>query len=96
MDDIIEAVVELLGDLLEMALKGIKNLQKRKWALTVFYVLITLGITGFLLWSAGEIWKDGNKTGAGIFAGIAVILCTVFGFFIIRGHKRNWKSKREK
>jgi len=35
MDDIIEFVIELLGELLEFALGNIRNPRKRKWALTI-------------------------------------------------------------
>ena len=93
MDDLIEALIDLAGDLLEEVLKGIKNPQKRKWALTVFYSVITLLITGFLVWRAVAVYLDGNLTGAIVFAAVAVILLLVFGFFILRGHKKNWKNK---
>ena len=95
MDDLIEAAIELVGDLLEAALKGIRNTQKRKWALTIFYSIVTLLITIFLIWGAIAIYLDGNLAGAIVFAAVAVILFLVFGFFIFRGHKKNWKSKKE-
>ena len=93
MDDLIEALIDLAGDLLEEVLKGIKNPQKRKWALTIFYSAITLLITGFLVWGAVAVYLDGNLTGAIVFAAVAVILLLVFGFFILRGYKKNWKNK---
>ena len=93
MDDLIEALIDLAGDLLEEVLKGIKNPQKRKWALTVFYSLVTLLISGFLVWGAVAVYLDGNLTGAIVFAAVAVILLLVFGFFILRGYKKNWKNK---
>ena len=58
MDDLIEALIDLAGDLLEEVLKGIKNPQKRKWALTVFYSLVTLLISGFLVWGAVAVYLD--------------------------------------
>ena len=94
MDDLIEALIDLAGDLLEAVLKGIKNPQKRKWALTIFYSVITLLITAFLIWGAVAIYFDGNLTGATAFAAVAVLLLLIFGFFILRGHKKNWKNKR--
>ena len=93
MDDLIEAVIDLAGDLLEEVLKGIKNPQKRKWALSIFYSVITLLITGFLVWGAVAVYLDGNLTGAIVFAAVAVILLLAFGFFILRGHKKNCKNK---
>ena len=93
MDDLIEAVIDLAGDLLEEVLKRIKNPQKRKWALTIFYSLVTLLISGFLVWGAVAVYLDGNLTGTIAFAAVAVILLLVFGFFILRGHKMNWKNK---
>ena len=95
MDDLIEAVIELAGDLLEAAFKGIKNPQKRKWALTIFYSAVTLLLTGFLTAGAIAIYLEGNLTGAIIFAAVAGLLFLTFGFFILRGHKKNWKSKKE-
>ena len=94
MGDLIEAAIDLAGDLLEEILKGIKNPQKRKWALTIFYSTVTLLITGFLIWGAVAIYFDGNLTGAAVFAAVAVLLLLSFGFFILRGHKKNWKNKR--
>jgi len=95
MDDLIELTIELVGDLLEVTLKGIENPQKRKWALTIFYSLGTLLITVFLIWGAIAIYLDGNLTGAIVFAAVAVIIFLVFGFFILRRHKKNWKSKKK-
>lgn len=96
MDDLIGAAIELIGDLLEQALKGIKNPGKRKWALTTFYSMGALVITAFLIWGAVGACLEGNLTGAIVFAVIAAILLLVFSFFILRGHKKNWKSKKDK
>ena len=93
MEDLIEAAIDLTGDLLEAVLKGINNPQKRKWALTIFYSVVTLLITAFLIWGAVAVCFDGNLTGAAAFAAVAVILLFIFGFFILRGHRKNWKSK---
>ncbi len=95
MDDLIEAVIELFGDLLEAALKGIKDPNKRKWALTGFYSLVTMAITAFMAWGATATYLEGNRTGAMVFAAIGAILFLVFGFFILRGHKRAWKGKKD-
>ena len=95
MDDIIEAVIELLGDLLEAALGSIKNPQIRKWALTVFYSVFWLGITGFCAYFAFDFAKKNNVTGAAVVGLIAGICFLGLGFLIIRGHRRNWKSKKE-
>ena len=92
MDDLIEAVIELFGDLLEQALKGIKDPNKRKWALTIFYSVFWLGITAFLAYWAVMFAKENNTPSTiamGILAG-AVFL--VFGFFLIRAHRRNWRE----
>jgi len=96
MDDIIEFVIELLGELLETALGSIKNPQIRKWALTVFYSLITVAVCGFLAWIAITLYLEQNMTGALSVAGVAGVLFLVFGFFILRRHKkRNWKNKHK-
>ena len=47
-----------------------------------------------LIWGAVAIYFDGNLTGATVFAAVAVLLLLIFGFFILRGHKKNWKNKR--
>ena len=95
MDDLIEAAIELIGDLLEAALKEIKNPQKRKWALTIFYSVVTWLVTGFLIWGAIALYLEGNLTGAIVFAAVGGILFLVSEIFILRGHKRNWKNKKE-
>ena len=94
MGDLIELVIELFADL-PVTLSRIENPQKRKWALTLFYSVGTLLITVFLIWGAIAIYADGNLTGAIVFAAVAVILFLVFGFFILRRHKKNRKSKNE-
>jgi hypothetical protein len=92
MDDIIEFVIELLGELLETALGSIKNPRIRKWALTVFYSVFWLGITGFCSYFAFDLAKKNNMTGTIVVGLIAGICFFVLGFFIIRGHRRNWKK----
>ena len=94
MDDLIEAVIDLACDLLEVILAGIENPKKRKWALTIFYSVVTLLIVGFLIWGAVAVFVEGNLTGAIAFAAVAAVLLLVFGFFILRGHKKNWNNKR--
>lgn len=95
MDDIIEAAIDLVGSLLEEALKLIKNPKKRKWALTIFYCVFTLAVVGFLGWGSVALLKDGNQTGAVVFGMIALLLFVFFGIGIVRGHKRNWKNKKD-
>ena len=92
MDDIIEFVIELLGELLETALESIQKPQIRKWALTVFYSVLWLGITGFCTYLAVDLAKKNNTTGAIVVGLIAGICFCGFGFFIIRRHKQNWKK----
>ena len=95
MDDLIEAVIELFGDLFEQALKGIKDPNKRKWALTSFYSFVTLAITAFLIWGAVATYLDGNLTGSLVFAAVAAVLSLFFGLSIVHGHKKNWKGKKD-
>ncbi|MBQ8359862.1 MAG: hypothetical protein IJX37_08195 [Oscillospiraceae bacterium] len=92
MDDIIEAAIELFGDLMEAALKNIKNPRKRKWALTVFYSVLGLGVTAVPTYFAIRFGMENNTTGAIVVGVLAVVMFFVFGFLIIRGHRQNWKS----
>jgi len=94
MDDIIEFVIELLGELLETTLESIKNPRIRKWALTVFYSVFWLGITGFCAYFAFDFAKKNNVTGAAVAGLIAGICFLGLGFLVICGHRRNWKSKK--
>ena len=94
MDDLILAAIELVGGLLEAALKEIKRPQKRKWALTIFYSVIILSVIGFLIWGAFAICLDGNLTGAIALAAVAGILFLVSGILILRGHRKSWKRKK--
>ena len=57
--------------------------------------MITFVIVGFLLWGAVALLKEGNQTGATVFGAVAGILFLLFGFCIFRGHKKQWKSKKE-
>ncbi len=95
MEDMIEAVIELVGSLLESAFMSTKNPTKRKWALSIFYSVILLAIVVFMLWLAWSLLKDGNHVGAAVIGGIAILLFLGFGALIIRGHKQNWKSKEK-
>ena len=90
MDDIIEAVIEIAGELLEGIFSSIKNPRKRKWALTGLYASITLLITGFIAWNAVTLYLEENVTGAVVLAAVAGIVFILFSFFIRRGHKSNW------
>ena len=92
MDDVIEVVIEVLGDLLEIALGNIKNPKKRKWALTSFYSVLVLGVTALPAFSTVVFGKEGNVTGAIVMGVIAGALLAVGGFFIVLGHRQNWKK----
>ena len=91
MDDIIEFIIEVFGELLEGILGCIKNPRKRKWALTVFYSVIWLGVTAFFTYSAVVFGEENNTAGTIAMGVIAGAVFLVFGFFIIRGHRQNWK-----
>ena len=92
MGEIIEFIIELFGELLGEILGNIKNPKKRKWALTVLYSVFWLGITAFLTYFAVSLKKENNLTGAVIMGVIAVMFFLLLGFFIIRGHRQNWKK----
>lgn len=96
MADFIEFLLELFGDALEAVLENIKNPQKRKWALTIFYSAIVLAVTGLCIWGAVTVGAEQNPSGAATLGVVAGLLFTVFGFLIIRGHKRSWNSKKKK
>lgn len=89
MDDIIEAVIEIAGELLEGIFSSIKNPRKRKWALTGLYTAITLLIIGFIAWNAVTLYLEENITGAVVLAAVAGMVFILFSFFIRRGHKRD-------
>ena len=95
MDDIIEAVIDFVGTLLEEAFKSIKNPTRRKWALTLLYSAFLLAVEGFFWWGVWALAAEGNRTGAIVFAVIAAFLLLLFGALIIRGHRQNWKRKSE-
>ena len=95
MDSIIEAIVEILGTLLEGIFSSIKNTRKRKWALTCFYSVLALIFDGFLLWPTISFLQDENHLGAAVLGGFTVLAAVIFGFLIIRGHRRNWQSVKK-
>ncbi len=93
MDDIIEFIIEVFGELLEAILGNIKNPRKRKWALTVFYSVIWLGVTAFFTYFAVVFGKENNTAGTIAMSVITSAIFLVFGFFIIRSHRQNWKKR---
>ena len=95
MDDIVEFIIEIAGDALECVFDNIKNPQKRKWALTSFYSVITLLIEGIPLWGTISFLQEKNHIGAIVLGGITALIAVVFGFFIIRGHRQNWNRNNQ-
>ena len=93
MDGFIEFVIEFFGGLLEDSIRGIKNPNKRKWALTAFYTVVSLGIITFFACMAVSSGRENNRIGAMIMGGIAAITFFVSSCIIIRGHKKQWKKK---
>ncbi len=93
MDDIIEFIIEVFGELLEELLGSIKNQKIRKWALTVFYSIFWFGITGLIAYFAVALGNENNTAGTIAMSVIASAVFLVLGFFIIRGHRQNWKKR---
>ena len=93
MDDVVEFLIEVFGDLLGEILGSIKNPRKRKWALTVFYSVFWFGITAFFTYYSVVFGKENNTTGAIVMGIIAGVVFLALGFFIIRGHRQNWKKR---
>ena len=90
-----EIVGEIVGNLLENIFYNIKNSGKRKWALTCFYSGLALIFDGFLLWPTISFLQDENHLGAAVLGGFTVLATVIFGFLIIRGHRRNWQSVKK-
>ncbi len=93
MDDIIEFIIEVLGELLEELLGSIKNPKICKWALTAFYSIFWLGITAFLAYCAVALGNENNTTGTIVMGLIAGAVFLLLGFFVIRGHRQSWKKR---
>ena len=87
MDDIIEAVLEIiitpLWDLLFQSRK-VKN-----WIKTGIYLLFTQGITLFIAF-VGLLSSYISQTGRWVIAGIAAVWCLITVIFGIYEHKRKW------
>ena len=92
MDDIIEFAIEFLGELVGELLANIKNPKKRRWALTVFYLVLGLGFAAVPTYFAIRLGMENNTTGAIVLGVLAAVMFFVFGFLIIRGHSQNWKG----
>ena len=95
MDNIIEAIIEVAGSVFEFIFDHIKNPQKRRWALTGLYSVIATVMDGFLLWRMISFLQDENHLGAAVLGGFTVLATVIFGFIIIRGHRRNWQSVKK-
>ena len=88
MEDLIAGVIELVGNLLEDGFKSIKNTKKRKWALTIFYSVVTLAIVSFCVWSAIAFYRQNNWTGFIVLAVIAGFLFLIFVFLFFVATRR--------
>ena len=97
MDDIIEAVFEIVGTIIETIFDNIKSPRKRKWALTSFYSVIALAVAGFVLWLTVSTVDAFYPIGTIILGTVTGALFVLFAFFIVRGHRRSWtrESKRK-
>ena len=95
MDGFIEFVIEVFGGLLEDSIRGIKNPNKRKWALTALYSVVMLGFITFLVCMAVSFGRENDRIGAMITGGIAAITFFVSSYIIIRGHRKKWKKKEK-
>ena len=93
MDAIIEFLIEVFGEIAECILDNIRDTKKRKWALTIFYSTILLAVTALCVWGAVTNGIGHNTLGAVTMGVIAGLLLTVFGFLIVRGHRRSWRKK---
>ena len=95
MDAILDAIMEGVLEVVENTFYNIKNSGKRKWALTCFYSVLALIFDGFLLWSTISFLQDENHLGAAVLGGLTVLATVIFGFIVIRGHRRNWQSVKK-
>jgi len=89
MEDFLAVVLEVLGNLLEDALHGIKNPRKRKWALTIFYSVIALIMSGAFIFLTLVCYKEGKGGATWILSGITGLLILGAVFLIIREHRKN-------
>lgn len=89
MEDFLAGVLEFLGYFLEDALHRIKNSRKRKWALTIFYSVIALIVSGAFIFLALACYKEGSRIGALSMSAVSGLLFFGAGFMIIREHRKN-------
>lgn len=88
LDDIIEIVIEVVGEVLETMIMQIKDPKKRKWAAGLFYGFLAVVLAGFLAWLAVDAYRNGNVTGAIVVIAVAVLLILIFGFVAVRRRRK--------
>ena len=89
MEDFLSMMLEFFGDLLEDRLRRIKNAGKRKWALTIFYFVLTSLFTVALLFLTFSASKECSRVGVLILAVLTALWVLVSGFLIIRQYRKN-------
>ena len=87
-DDLIEIVIEVVGETLEAVVLNIKDPKKRKWAVGIFYGFLTVALAGFLTWLAVDIYRTGNRIGTIVVIGAAVLLILLFTFVAVRRRRK--------
>ena len=90
MDDIIEFLIEVFGELTGKLIERIKDPQKQKWAVTIFGSVICIGVVGCCTLLAIGFGKNGDRVSATVMGVISAVSSVLGGYFIVRGHRRGW------
>ena len=88
MEDFLSMILEFLCDLFENKLRRIKTSGKRKWALTIFYCVLTSLFTAVFVYMTISASKKISKLGVLVLSIFTVLWVLVSGFFIIRQHRK--------
>ena len=87
-----EEILEFVLTVFEALFDGIKKPKVRRWALTGFWSVTFIFFAGICLQGHIDALKDEAHIGAMIMGILTALVLAFAAFFIIRGHRRNWKK----
>ena len=88
--DVLEAIIEVIGQTLYSLADHIDDLEKRRWVKTVCRSLFALLLVGSGVFLAVMLFDEKSYTGAVIVAIITVVVALISGMIIVRCHKKHF------
>ena len=84
MELIFDIIADVVFNLIEKAIKGIKNEKIKLFAAAILAFAMTTLAVGFAVWGAISFYEKGNMLAAIVFVAIAVLILLLIGFIVLR------------